>query len=162
MFINIEACGEFHRTKALFSNKQPRFRAGEFPSGSDFGRGQKRFPLRLHILKILCCTLPFYPRPWRGLLHSCISLAQFWGGLVLRTWESALLPTLCHLLQLNPQLCCARICQQGIAVILRAPFVHEDPAGAVLRRQGSHPRFWMSGLEVCTTTDTKRLIVTVC
>lgn len=64
MFTNIEACGEFHRTKALFSNKQPRFRAGEFPSGSDFGRGQKRFPLRLYILKILCCTLPFYPRPW--------------------------------------------------------------------------------------------------
>ena len=33
------------------------------------------------------------------LLHSCISLAQFWRRLVLRTWESALLPTLCHLLQ---------------------------------------------------------------
>ena len=137
----------------LFSNEQPRFRVGEFPSGSDFGRGQKRFPFRLRMLKILCSTLPFHPWPW----EQTTSQLHFFSTVLGKTDSKDLgvcaapypLP---FTTMANPQPLCARMCQQGIAVRLRAPFVHEDPAGAVLMRQGSHPRFWTSRLEVCTTT----------
>lgn len=91
------------------------------------------------------------------LLWNCIALIQLWRGLFLRT-TCPIAPTLCHLLQLNPPPLCSRICQQEMATKLRAPFVHEDPTCAILMWKGTHPRFWMSGFEVCTIIDKNALL----
>lgn len=83
------------------------------------------------------------------LLWNCISLIQLWRGLFLRT-SSHIAPYPLPFTATEPSAALQHTLPTRNSYSLRAPFVREDPTGAVRTPKGNHPRVWMSGLEVRT------------
>lgn len=118
-------------------------------------------PFLESLLPVLWCALPSKPEPWEQpftLKPRCLDRGRALG----RGLPVTLLPALCHLLKLNLQLFCRESANiDGYQT--ESPLCAQGPNLYTAQMwKGIHPRLWMSGPQVCTTMDTKCLIVLVC
>lgn len=99
------------------------------PLALTFIRGLiERFPFRVSILQILCCTLTFNPKPWEQPFYSetASALIEVGRGLLLRT-ACHVAPYPLPFTAIEPSAIRQRNLATRMATSLRAPFVPKDP-----------------------------------